>query len=136
MASLAGTQTTPPDSAVVPPTVVVAFEDDDIGPAGGGSERGRQSGRPRPHHHHRALCHHRAVTEYGVTNGRHHRERAHHAVATLSTGSIGLHSETPPSAATTWPVTQVIRNTETMASATPSAVPTPPREVRSATRAR
>ena len=51
-----------------------------------------------------------------------------------SAGSIGLHSDTPPSAARTCPVTQSSSNRARTARATPSGVPTSPRAERSATR--
>ena len=52
-------------------------------------------------------------------------DRADHSK--LSAGSIGLASETPPSAATIWPVTQSSRHSPTMASATSAALPKRPR---------
>ena len=54
----------------------------------------------------------------------------------LSAGSIGLHNETPPSAASTCPVTQSRSNSAVMARATPSGVPMSPSAERSATRSR
>ena len=62
--------------------------------------------------------------------------RAVITVPMLSAGSIGLHSDTPPSAASTWPVTQSNSSRARMAWATPSGVPTSPNAERSATRSR